>query len=235
MPADNHFARLIGLGEAGDTEGTTDSKTDSANAGTADQPEILGDEEIYEGRIVNLSLMELRMPGGAVVRREVVHHAQSVGVLPIADDGRFIFVRQYRPPARAFLLELPAGSVEDGESPEQCARRELTEEIGMRPGSIQRVAGFYLAPGWATEFMHVYIAEDLVPESAQGDEDEDIELVYLAPAEALAGMRDGTIQDCKSVALLGLYFAEQRERPGAGQTLTSARQDPWANDNPDEI
>ncbi|MCA1596741.1 MAG: NUDIX hydrolase [Chloroflexi bacterium] len=176
-----------------------------------DKPEttVVSEDVIYEGRIVTLKRVEIQMPGGPLVRREIVVHGGSVGILPITDDGQFIFVRQFRPPAGQALLELPAGSVEKDEDIVECAQRELSEEIGQRAAEMRRVAGFYLAPGWATEFMHGFIATGLSPHVSQGDEDEDIELVTMSPEESLAAIRDGRIVDCKSVALIGLYFAER--------------------------
>lgn len=172
-------------------------------------PRVVGEETLYTGRILNLKRIKLEMPGGVVVQREIVEHHGSVGILPITEDGRFILVKQYRAPTGTFLLELPAGSLEPGEAPHDCALRELAEEIGQTAESMHPVAGFYLAPGWATEFMHAFIATGLSPQEAVGDEDEQIELVILTPREALDAITHGEILDCKSVALIGMYFAEK--------------------------
>ncbi|HET6386824.1 MAG TPA: NUDIX hydrolase [Armatimonadota bacterium] len=193
-----------------------------------DTPEIISEETIYTGRSVNLKKAKLRTAEGKILEREVVEHEASVGILPITEDGRFVFVRQFRAPARDRLLELPAGGIEPGETPEQAAARELCEEIGETPGSLRRVAGFFLAPGWATEYMHVFIASGLTPQTAQADDDEDIEKELLTPREALAAISSGEIADCKSVALIGIYFAEMYMN-------RANRADPWLNDNPDEF
>ena len=179
-------------------------------------PEELSEEVIYDGRIVHLKRVELRLKDGAVVKREVVVHNGSVGILPITASGDFIFVRQFRLPAGRALLELPAGTLEQGENPTECAQRELAEEIGQHAGTMRRMAGFYLAPGWATEFMHAFIAEELSPRFAKADDDEDIELVTLTLEQAVEAIRNGEIVDCKSVALIGLYLMER---------LTTSQQD----------
>jgi len=129
-----------------------------------------------------------------------------VALLPVGQDGLIWFVRQYRHPAGKRLLELPAGTLEPGEPPEECARRECREEIGMAPGRLERLGGFYLAPGYSTEYLHVFLAADLQPSPLPGDEDEQLEIERLGLEQALRRMRRGEIEDAKSLAalLLGL-------------------------------
>jgi ADP-ribose pyrophosphatase len=194
---------------------------------TQGTPEIVGEETIYTGRILSVDRLQVRLPTGRVVQRDVVEHNGSVVILPITADGRFILVRQYRLPARDTLLELPAGTIEENEEPEACALRELSEEIGQTAASMRRIAGFYLAPGWANEFMHAFVASGLSPLISAGDDDEDITLVTMTPEEAMDAIRSGRIIDCKTAALIGLYFAEQASVGGRPH-------DPWLHDNPDE-
>ncbi|MDQ2732444.1 MAG: NUDIX hydrolase [Armatimonadota bacterium] len=184
-----------------------------------EMPVPMGEEMIYAGRILNLKQIKLQMPGGAVVQREIVEHHGSVGILPITEDGHFILVKQYRAPTGTFLLELPAGSIEPGEAPHDAALRELAEEIGQTAASMHQVAGFYLATGWATEFMHGFIATGLSPHEAECDEDEQIELILLTPQEALDAITHGEILDCKSVALIGMYFAEKYRQLNLSETV----------------
>jgi ADP-ribose pyrophosphatase len=134
----------------------------------------------------------------------VVEHASSIGVIPLQADGTVLLVRQYRHPTGEALLEIPAGSFDAGESAEECAQRELAEETGYRAEEMVALGGFYLAPGWATEFMHIFLARGLQPAKAEADEDEQIalEAVPLADLEQLAAA--GELRDAKTLAALYL-------------------------------
>src|SRR6266536_3317139 len=123
--------------------------------------EITAREQLYAGKVVTLELVTLQLPDGRSAKQEVVTHRPSVGMLPVDDQGRLLLVRQYRSPAAADLLEIPAGSVDPGEDVESAVQRELQEEVGVRAGRLRRLGGFYLAPGYCSEFMHVYLAEGL--------------------------------------------------------------------------
>jgi len=161
----------------------------------------------YIGRIVNVRLDEVRLEDGAVVWQEVVEHAPSVTVVPMLDERTVLLIRQYRHPTGEVILETPAGSLDPGETPEEAAQRELAEEIGYRARKLERVGGFYLAPGWATEYMHAFLARDLEAAQAEHDPDERIELVPLPLEEAWRLVRAGEIRDCKTIAALTLAHA----------------------------
>src|SRR5215210_3081848 len=142
-------------------------------------PILLSSREIHRGRILTVRVDEIELESGHSVRREVVEHPGAVVIVPIDGDGRVLWVKQYRYAAGRALLELPAGTLEQGEEPEATARRELPEETGFAASDWQRIGGFYSAPGFCTEYLHAYSATDLRPETAPGDEDEDIEVVPL--------------------------------------------------------
>jgi ADP-ribose pyrophosphatase len=163
---------------------------------------------IYEGRIVNLREEEVVLADGHSVRREVVEHADVAVMVPIDPDGNVVLERQYRLPAREALLEVPAGGVDDGESIEEAAQRELREETGFRAGRLERLAGFYATPGYCTEFMHLFLATDLVEDPLQGDADEVIVLERMPLADAVGLIETGGIKDAKSIA--GLLFVANR-------------------------
>jgi ADP-ribose pyrophosphatase len=127
----------------------------------------LSSRRIYAGKVLSLDLDEVEEPGGVHTRREVVRHSGSVAVLAIQDDGKIVLVRQYRYPVDAFVWELPAGRLDDGESPEQAAQRELQEEIGFKAGQLQKMAFFHTTPGFCDESMHAS-APPLVASKAQG-------------------------------------------------------------------
>src|SRR5205814_4728800 len=126
---------------------------------------------------------ELRTEDGRQFRQEVVEHRESMTVIALGADGRILLVRQYRHPTGQELLETPAGSVDPGETAEEAVNRELAEETGFRARVVVPLGSFYLAPGWATEYMHAYLARELYEAAAEPDEDERIEVVCLPLAE----------------------------------------------------
>jgi ADP-ribose pyrophosphatase len=171
--------------------------------------ETLHTETLYHGRAFNVRRDEIRLPDGKTARLEIVDHVGAVTLVPVDDQNRVWFVRQYRHPAGEVLLELPAGMVELGEAPLDCARREIREEIGMAAGRIELIGEFYLAPGYSTEFMHVFLATDLHPDPLPGDADEFISVEPIPLEVVLRTIESGKIRDAKTLASLMLakrYF-----------------------------
>jgi ADP-ribose pyrophosphatase len=161
---------------------------------------VTGSRRLFEGHLVNLRVDTIDVGEGRTVEREIVEHPGSIVAVPIDDQDRVLLVRQYRHPAGQQLLELPAGGLEPGEDPEAAARRELREEIGFSPGIIEHLGGFYTAPGFLTEFLHLFIARDLTPDPLEGDWDEDIEIVPTPLGEVRSLIEAGEIIDAKSIA-----------------------------------
>lgn len=170
--------------------------------------ELIRSERVFHGKAFDVRVDQLRLPDGRSTRIEVVEHGGAVTLLPRDAEGRLWFVRQYRHPAGKRLLELPAGTLEPGEPPEQCARRECREEIGMEPGDLRRLGGFYLAPGYSTEYLHVFLATQLHPSPLPGDEDEHLQIEALTLEQALQHMRSGALEDAKSLAALLLALPQ---------------------------
>ena len=168
---------------------------------------------VYRGRVVSLRVDELDVGGGRSIRREVVEHAGSVTVIAFDERGHLLLVRQYRHPVGKELLELPAGTFDPGDDPETCALRELQEETGYRPGRLERLGGFYLAPGYCTEYHDVFLATDLAESRLAPDEEEHIELVRLPLEEALSMVEAGEIEDAKTAAALLLYLRHRGTSP----------------------
>jgi ADP-ribose pyrophosphatase len=135
--------------------------------------------------------------------REIVVHPGSTAIVAV-HDGAVVLVRQLREPARKPLLELPAGTLEDGEEPLASAQRELAEEVGLRGGRWRELGGFWTSPGFLREYMHVFLAEELEPGEAEPDEDEDVEIVRWPVAEIPE--RIGELEDAKTIAGLLLYL-----------------------------
>jgi len=170
--------------------------------------ELLGSETILEGRAFKIRRDRLRTPDGRETRFEIVEHVGSVVMLPIDSEGNLLFVRQYRHAAGADLLELPAGTRDEGESYEACAAREMREETGMAAGTLERAGEFFLAPGYSTEFMVVFIAKHLTPSPLPTDADEFLQLERVPLAEVFHMAEQGQIPDAKSLA--ALYIAGPR-------------------------
>ena len=159
-------------------------------------------KDIYQGRIVKLRVDTVQLPSGRTTTREIVEHEDAVCVVPIDENNNVLMVRQYRKAAQLNLLEVPAGGVEAGETPDETVLRELQEEVSVTSGSLRRLSGFWVSPGWATEFMHAYLAMDLTPASLPADDDEYIS-VERVPLDSIPGLiESGEIQDSKSIASL---------------------------------
>jgi len=174
------------------------------------QETTIASEHQYEGKILNLRVDTIRMANGHVVKREIVEHRPAVAIVPLTAAGTVLLVRQVRTPVGTMLLEVPAGVIEPNEDPEPSAQRELQEEIGMRAGRLERLTGFWVAPGYTTEYIHVYLAQDLTPSRLPGDEDEHITVEEYTLAEAVAMATRGELQDAKTI--VGLLTAATRLR-----------------------
>ena len=155
---------------------------------------------IHEGRIINLREDTVMTPSGREARREIVEHKGAVAIVPVLDDGRVVMVRQFRKPAEAALLEIPAGGLEAGEDPADCARRELSEECGLNAGRMEPLFSMYLAPGYSTELLHVFLADELTPTETHLDEDENVEVETFDLPALLQLIDDGDIRDAKTIA-----------------------------------
>jgi ADP-ribose pyrophosphatase len=147
---------------------------------------------------------DVRRPDGKVLSRQILEHPGCVVVIPRTQGGRFILVKQYRYPIDKFLWEFPAGGREEGESFPQAAKRELMEEIGMRPRKLRKLAAFYPTPGVSGEKMHMYLASNLTPQSAEKDEDEDFEVREFSLKEIERMIRLRKIVDGKTI--VGFFY-----------------------------
>jgi ADP-ribose pyrophosphatase len=170
-------------------------------------PEVLASEELYHGRIFDVSLYTVR-EGEQTYKREVVHHPGGAGVVAVFDDGRIALVRQYRHPTVRYLLELPAGRLSPPERPEECAARELEEEIGVRANRLEKLAEFFTTPGFCEEKLWVYLATELVETAQNLEGDEQLEVVYVTFTRAFEMISDGEIEDAKTI--IGITMAAAR-------------------------
>ncbi|MGD0173007.1 MAG: NUDIX hydrolase [Anaerolineales bacterium] len=166
--------------------------------------EVVSSENKYSGRVLTLRVDRVRLANGKETGLEILEHRGSVVMVPVDADGGIWLVRQYRHAAGREILELPAGTLETGEDPAACAGRELREEIGMAAGTLTRIGGFFLAPGYATEFMHVFLAGDLHPDRIPGDEDEILRPEKISLMELRQRLEAGNLEDAKTVAALAM-------------------------------
>jgi len=174
-------------------------------------PILINRRTVHQGRVIEVQVDDVEVRDGLNVRRDVVRHPGAVVMLAVDDQERILWIRQHRWAAGRELLELPAGTLEIGEVPEDCARRELAEETGFAASKWQALGGFYSAPGFCDEYLYAFAASVLTPEQADGDEDEDITLEPLTLDETMARAEAGEIEDAKSLATLMLYL-RKRER-----------------------
>ncbi len=171
-----------------------------------DIPQVTGTEHVFDSPILGLRVDALRDAAGASYNRVVVEYGEAVVLVPVADDGRVLMVRQYRHPTGRWLLELPAGGIDERDTiPADAALRELREETGYR-GTIEQIGGFFLAPGYSDEYQYIFAASDLSEDPLDADEDEDLRLEQVTLDEALALIASGEICDAKTIASLLLYL-----------------------------
>jgi len=170
-------------------------------------PTVSAGQTVYKGKVFDIRVDEIR-EGDVEYKREIVVHRGSAVILPVFDDGTVALVRQYRHAAGKYLLELAAGTLEDGEDPKAGAIRELEEEIGVTAGKIEKLCEFYVSPGFLTEKMHVFLATELTETKQNLEDDEILTIERLAFPTLLEMIRNGDIEDAKTIA--GVMMAAPR-------------------------
>jgi ADP-ribose pyrophosphatase len=169
---------------------------------------VLNSEHIYHGRAFSVRKDTIRLPDDRTADMDVVVHNGAVTIVPVDAAGEIWFVRQYRHPAGQLLLELPAGTLEAGEDPAEAAGREIREEIGMAASQLELLGEFFLAPGYSTEYMYIYLATGLTPAPLSQDDDEFLFVEKMHTREAYRLLAAGELRDAKT--LLGLQLARAR-------------------------
>jgi ADP-ribose pyrophosphatase len=163
-------------------------------------------EILYFGKAFDVRRDQVLLPDNKTTLIDVVIHPSAVTLIPVDSQGQILFVRQYRHAVGQELLELPAGTLNEGEEPEICAHREIREETGMSAAHLEKIGEFYLVPGYSTEHMHIYLATNLQSAPLPGDEDEFITVEPVALANVPDLIARGVLQDAKSLA--ALFLAE---------------------------
>jgi ADP-ribose pyrophosphatase len=166
---------------------------------------------IYSGRIVDLGLETVTLPNGVAVELEIIRHPGAAAVVPLHADGTVTLVRQYRHAGGGMHIEIPAGVLEAGEDPAQCAARELSEEVQLAAGRLTLLSAIHTTPGFTDERIHLYLGTALTPTDGQPDADEYLQPIRMPLTEAVARVRSGEITDGKTICGLLLAYLETTE------------------------
>lgn len=172
----------------------------------------LSRKTIFEGRILKLRVDTVLTADGRESTREIIEHDACIAVIPVDAADNVLLVRQYRRAVDKELLEIPAGGIDPGEDAEAAVVREMQEEIGYRPGRIERLGGFYSTPGFCNEYLHLYLATDLVPARLFAEDTAGIEVVRVPVSELAALTVSDKIEDSKTVAGLLFYLEYLKTR-----------------------
>ena len=171
------------------------------------EEKTLSSRLIYDGQAVKLRVDTVQMPSGKETTREIVEHSDCVAIVAIDDNDNILLVNQFRKAVGKELLEIPAGGIDNGEGPEEAVCREMQEETGYLPRKLERLASFYSAPGYCTEYLYLYLATDLVPSQLYAEDTESISLVRVLTSEIPSLLSSDRICDGKTIAGL-LAFQE---------------------------
>lgn len=164
---------------------------------------------VFRGRVLTLNLERVRLPNGQVAELEIAHHPGGAAVVAIDAEGRVCLLRQFRHAAGGWLTELPAGKLDGGEPPLDCARRELAEEAGVTARRWEKLGEFFSSPGVLTEVIHLFLARDLEPVDASPEDHEVLEVTWVPLWDAVHLASSGRLHDAKTV--IGLLWARERE------------------------
>jgi ADP-ribose pyrophosphatase len=163
---------------------------------------------VFRGRVLTLNLEQVRLPNGQVAELEIAHHPGGAAVVAIDAERRVCLLRQFRHAAGGWLSELPAGKLDGGEPPLECARRELAEEAGVSARRWEKLGEFFSSPGVLTEVIHIFLAQDLAPVDAAPEDHEVLEATWVPLRDAVDLAASGRLHDAKS--LIGLLWARER-------------------------
>ncbi|MCG8540097.1 MAG: NUDIX hydrolase [Clostridia bacterium] len=162
-------------------------------------------DKLYQGKIINLRIDTVELPDQKYSKREIIEHPGAVAVIPITDDNKILMVKQYRKSVEEYLLEIPAGKLEIGEEPLECAARELLEETGYKSNNIKYLFEIFPSPGFSNESISIFIANDLIKDVAKPDEDEYIEVEEYEIGELINMIGQQKIKDAKTITSI-LYI-----------------------------
>jgi ADP-ribose pyrophosphatase len=172
----------------------------------------LSSKIVFDGRAVKLRVDTIQMPDGRQTTREIVEHGACIAVVAVDAQDNVLLVSQYREAVKKELLEIPAGGVDPGEDVETAVKREMQEETGYLPQKVENLGGYYLAPGYSTEYLHLYAASYLVPNRLVAEDTEGINLVRVPVSQIRKLLRSRKICDGKSIAGLYMFLEYQKKK-----------------------
>lgn len=174
------------------------------------EEKVLSSKMVYEGRAFTVRVDTIQTVYGRKTTRDIVEHSECVAIVAVDPDGKIVLVRQYRLPAGKHLLEIPAGGIDGDEEPADAVRREMQEETGYLPKKVEKLGGFYSAPGFCTEYLHLFLATELVPSRMVAEDTDSIILVRINPEEITGLIQSGELCDAKSIAGLLTWMDARR-------------------------
>jgi ADP-ribose pyrophosphatase len=170
----------------------------------------LSSERVYAGRLLKIDKDKVELPNGQTTDLEMVRHPGASAIVPFVTDDEILLIRQFRYATGGFIYEVPAGTLHKGEAPEECARREVQEEVGHRAGRLRLLASIFTTPGFTDEIIHLYAAHNLTPVPQDLDHDEVLTVERVLFTQAIEMVRDGRIKDAKSICALLLAREQTR-------------------------
>jgi ADP-ribose pyrophosphatase len=173
----------------------------------------LSSKTVFKGHAVKLRVDTVQMPDGRQTTREIVEHGACIAVVAIDGKNNVLLVSQYREAVGKELLEIPAGGIDQDEDVETAVKREMQEETGYLPQKLESLGGYYLAPGYSTEYLHLYLASDLVPSRLVAEDTEGIRVVRVPLSQISAVLISGKIMDGKSIAGLYMFLEYHKRNP----------------------
>ncbi|WP_018660536.1 NUDIX hydrolase [Heyndrickxia acidiproducens] len=178
------------------------------------EEKTLKTEEIFNGKIVHLKVLDVKLPDGKTSKREVIYHPGAVAVLAVTKENKIVLVEQYRKAAERALIEIPAGKLEPGEEPVKAALRELEEETGYACEKLEPVTAFYTSPGFADEWIHLYLATGLekLANPKATDDDEFVEITEFTREETRQLLASGKICDAKTLIAIQHWLMTEAQK-----------------------
>lgn len=175
----------------------------------------VGKRPLWHGRAFDFDEEVITLPNGRRTVAGVIQHPGSSAIVPVREDGSVVMIEQYRPAIRDFVWEIPAGCMDPGEDPLACAKRELQEESGYAGNRFQKVGEIWVAPGYSTECIHLFLATELTPSKSHLDEDEFLSVHFIPFPKALDRVARNEIKDAMTMIALQMAYPVWRKIMGS--------------------